>query len=217
MAPPDDSIRPRKAPAQARSQERFARILDVSAELMAQGGSGGLKVADIAARAGISLASLYQYFPDKTAIVATLADRINAGCQHQVQDAFRTVRTVAELLASVHAMIDGYYGMFLGNPLAVAVWRATQSDPRLQEIDRQDCEAHAMTLAGGLRAALPAIPVDEAVRTGRVLAETIAGTVRMAIGLAPDEGLATIRTCKSGVLEPAITACAARWGDAPSS
>ncbi|MEC9345344.1 MAG: TetR/AcrR family transcriptional regulator [Pseudomonadota bacterium] len=216
MTPPDTSIRPRKAPAQARSQERFERILEVSAELMATSGSGGLKVADIAAAAGISLASLYQYFPDKTAIVATLADRINASCQVYVQDAFRPVATIDDLLVAIHAMIDGYFGMFLSNPLSVAVWRATQSDPRLQELDREDCEKHAMTLANGLRAALPAMPDIEAIRTGRVLGEAISGTVRMAFGLPPEEGLATVETCKTTVLDPAIRACAARWSGDPT-
>jgi len=66
-----DSILPRKEPVQARSRVRFERILEVAVELIVARGMDAVAMSEIAKAAEISIASLYQYFPDKTAIIAT--------------------------------------------------------------------------------------------------------------------------------------------------
>lgn len=65
----------RRVPQQARSQERVDLILDTAAELFVEVGYESVTTNGIAARAGISIGSLYQYFPDKDAILHALADR----------------------------------------------------------------------------------------------------------------------------------------------
>src|SRR4051794_33159501 len=68
----------RRAPSQQRSRDRVERILAVAAELIAKGGSDAMKMSELAEQADISIGSLYQYFPDKSAIILTLAARYNA-------------------------------------------------------------------------------------------------------------------------------------------
>ncbi|MGO8470326.1 helix-turn-helix domain-containing protein, partial [Rhizobium leguminosarum] len=43
-------------------------------ELIESHGSDGLKMSEIVEKAGLSFGALYQYFPDKTSIIRTLAD-----------------------------------------------------------------------------------------------------------------------------------------------
>jgi len=62
-----------RAPVQARSQQRVEQILDASKALILEHGCAGLKMSDIATTAGISIASIYQYYPNKQAIIAALA------------------------------------------------------------------------------------------------------------------------------------------------
>ena len=45
---------------------------------MAEKGSEAFRMSDIVERTGVAFGSLYQYFPDKTAIIGTLAERYNA-------------------------------------------------------------------------------------------------------------------------------------------
>ena len=52
-----------------------------AAELMAEKGSEAFRMSDIVERSGVPFGSLYQYFPDKTAIIDTLAERYNAFVQ----------------------------------------------------------------------------------------------------------------------------------------
>ncbi|WP_204337509.1 TetR/AcrR family transcriptional regulator, partial [Klebsiella pneumoniae] len=65
-------------PVQKRSRERFERILQCAAAVMAEKGGEAFRMSDIVERTGIPFGSLYQYFPDKAAIIGTLAERYNA-------------------------------------------------------------------------------------------------------------------------------------------
>ncbi len=65
----------RRQPRQARSKERVRRILEAAEALFLAGGVGATTTNAIAARAGVPIGSLYQFFPDKAAILRSLAQR----------------------------------------------------------------------------------------------------------------------------------------------
>lgn len=65
----------RHRPQQTRSQERVDLILDTAARLIAEIGYETVTTNAIAERAGISIGSLYRYFPDKDAILRGLSVR----------------------------------------------------------------------------------------------------------------------------------------------
>lgn len=65
----------RRAPRQARAQETVRAIVQAAAALLAERGYGGLTTNAIAERAGVSIGSLYQYFPDKRAILLVLREQ----------------------------------------------------------------------------------------------------------------------------------------------
>lgn len=81
MAPPD-RFRARKQPKQQRSAETRERILSAAARVFAEYGYRGGTTNRIAAAADISIGSLYQYFPNKDAILAALTDaHMEAGAE----------------------------------------------------------------------------------------------------------------------------------------
>jgi len=65
----------RRRPQQARSQQTVDSILDAAADLVAEAGYESVTTNAIAERAGISIGTLYRYFPDKDAILRGLAVR----------------------------------------------------------------------------------------------------------------------------------------------
>jgi AcrR family transcriptional regulator len=65
----------RRQPKQARSQERVHHILDAAEQLFIESGYEQTTTRAIATRAEIPVGSLYQFFPDKAAIMRALADR----------------------------------------------------------------------------------------------------------------------------------------------
>ncbi|HVJ61762.1 MAG TPA: helix-turn-helix domain-containing protein, partial [Tahibacter sp.] len=59
----------RKQPKQARSNELMAVILEAAAQVLAKEGAQRFTTARVAEKAGVSVGSLYQYFPNKAAIL----------------------------------------------------------------------------------------------------------------------------------------------------
>jgi AcrR family transcriptional regulator len=66
---------PRKRPGQVRSQHTVDVILEATARVLAERGYAGTNTNLIAARAGVSVGSIYQYFPNKDALIIALHER----------------------------------------------------------------------------------------------------------------------------------------------
>ena len=67
--------KPRKRPAQSRSRATVEAILDAAAHILLTQGIGAASTNRIAGKAGVSIGSLYQYFPNKTALIGALRRR----------------------------------------------------------------------------------------------------------------------------------------------
>ncbi len=76
MSPPKDpSLKPRKEAKQQRAARTIDFILEATERIMERDESIELTTNDIAANAGLSIGSLYQYFPNKESIVVALVRR----------------------------------------------------------------------------------------------------------------------------------------------
>lgn len=79
---PTDRFRERKQPKQVRAAETRQRILASAAQVFAEYGYAAGTTNRIAERAGVSIGSLYQYFPNKDAVLRALMDaHVEAGAQ----------------------------------------------------------------------------------------------------------------------------------------
>jgi AcrR family transcriptional regulator len=72
---PQKRLRPRKTPSQPRSEETVASIIEAAAQILEAQGFDGFNTNAVAARAGVSIGSLYQYFPGKDALTVALIRR----------------------------------------------------------------------------------------------------------------------------------------------
>ena len=66
---------PRKIPTQARSRMMVETILASTAEVLVKQGYAGTNTNLVAQRAGVSVGSVYQYFPNKDSLIAALHER----------------------------------------------------------------------------------------------------------------------------------------------
>lgn len=107
MTPRPGTPRPRRRPQQKRSQETVRAILQAAAEVLVTHGYGKATTNRIAARAGVSIGSLYHYFPGKQAVYAALIDHTIAETTTMV------IRESGSILAnsSLHRSMRDIIGM----------------------------------------------------------------------------------------------------------
>eukprot|EP00435_Cladocopium_sp_Y103_P077268 s1_g1007.t1 len=132
----------RKIPTQARAKERFERILDAARSLIEENGSEHLKMSDVATRAGVPIGSVYQYFPDKAAIIITLAERIMELVHDGLAQAMGEVTCLEEGEAALKSTLMAYYELFLAEPVACDIWFGIQADKTLNVLDIEDSRAN---------------------------------------------------------------------------
>jgi len=112
---PTRPLNPRKTPLQARAVETRGRILDAAARVFSRHGYAAGTTNRIAAEAGLSIGSLYQYFPNKDAILVSLVrahvaegtDAVLAAVDDArrlpAEDLSGRVRRLVDALVDVHA------------------------------------------------------------------------------------------------------------------
>jgi AcrR family transcriptional regulator len=137
---------PRRVPKQERSRALVAGVLDAADRLLGAEGGGALSTTRLAREAGVSVGSLYQYFPDTGAIVAALATR------HM--DAFEALMhdVVAQPPAVLRddpagALLELFAARYRAEPGYRALWFGPHLTEELREADRRNKRA----LARGLR------------------------------------------------------------------
>ena len=126
---------PRKRPRQARSIETVEALLEATARVLVKHGYDGLSTNRVAEQAGVSIGSLYQYFPSKEALVAELLEKYSVHFQELVigmlaSDQDRSPRTVAK--AIVRAMVE----LKRTNPKLARVLR--EQIPRVGRMNRYE-------------------------------------------------------------------------------
>jgi AcrR family transcriptional regulator len=105
----------RRVPVQGRSVARVARMLDACATLVDELGYDGLTTTLLAERAGVAIGSVYQFFPDKRAIVQALTMR-NLEAYLQRLGARITEERFEHWWNAVDAAIDEYIAMHRTTP-----------------------------------------------------------------------------------------------------
>jgi AcrR family transcriptional regulator len=102
---------PRKSASQKRSQAMVEALLDATARVLTKQGYDRASTNRIAATAGVSVGSLYQYFPNKEALVAALVARHNREMLQLLRDALKEVASLDLATAMrkvVRAAVDAH-------------------------------------------------------------------------------------------------------------
>ncbi len=104
---------PRKRPRQERAKATVDSILEATARVLVKQGFDGLNTNAVASAAGVSIGSLYQYFPNKEALVSALIERhmedMNASVLAELTRVAKlpigeAARCVVELTIKAHAV-----------------------------------------------------------------------------------------------------------------
>ncbi|MFS2162886.1 TetR/AcrR family transcriptional regulator [Variovorax sp. Varisp62] len=166
------SVTPRKTPRQERSRATVDAITQAATYILVKRGWDKLSTNAIAERAGVNISSLYQYFPNKEAIVAELERRHVAQARQTLANALsqlpvqRSLRDALGVL--VQSMVDEH-------KIAPAVHRAIAEElPRSVRCVRRDGSPVDQRLLQALRPYMKNVPDPEfALQIGLVAAHAV--------------------------------------------
>jgi len=114
-------LSPRKTARQQRSRATVDALLEATADILIRHGYARLTTNRIAERAGVNIASLYQYFPGKEALVAELRRRHGAEQRTAVRRVLSerrgrgfkaTLRALVSTGIAAHAVLPALHGVF---------------------------------------------------------------------------------------------------------
>ncbi|WP_394839268.1 TetR/AcrR family transcriptional regulator [Pendulispora rubella] len=109
----------RRKPIQERSQETVRAIVDAAARILPRRGYAHTTTNEIAARAGVSIGSLYEYFRDKDAIVRALIDRHFAEAEAMFEERVASVAprvTTMPLEDVLRVLVQAFLDFHADNP-----------------------------------------------------------------------------------------------------
>ncbi|MEP0068168.1 TetR/AcrR family transcriptional regulator [Pyruvatibacter sp.] len=199
----DASIR---APQQARSRRRVDDILGATKDLIVEHGSAGLKIQDIAARAGITAGSIYQYFPNKGAIIEELGHQYFAAAGGLIVDHLNPKPgSMEEMEDRLRVIFEAYVDLHIADPVARDIFRAVAADKSLEELDRQDTLRNVKNAYAATKHLFAPEQAAEVRRRLWLSFQMSRAVVAMVIDAGPKERIALIRSAQdmlSGAINP---------------
>lgn len=190
-----DDLAPRRRPVQARSRERVESILQHAAAMITEKGVDGVSMSAIARSSEMSLASLYRYFPNKSAIVCALAeDHVD-----RMEQALR--ERLHELTPdnAVDTLIDLYYDFYCNEPGYRAIWSGVESMPELQALDLRELHTNARDLYQWLTHHFPESPEDRRWSASLMVPRAVGTILRLAMTLPAPEANGLLKELKGMV------------------
>jgi len=176
----------RRIPTQARSKAKYDAIIATAKELIGERGNDAVSMREIAKQAEVPISSIYQYFPDKNAILEAI-----------MQDHFDLIRTFIkgfvdschsqqDLKNGIEAGIDLFYSSFKKDPALASLWAGLQANSELKALDAEDSHINAEIITHRIMAMSSKHSHDDIYQAALLLLHTSGMTVRLALDM-PDE------------------------------
>lgn len=141
------SIVPRRLPSQKRSKETVKRILSATVSLLEENGIEAVTAINVSKKAGINVASFYQYFPNKNAVVLALfqswLDWVMATFDEIEKESFLKL-TWSDFFIRLGDAV--FKGSFISYRAAAELLRIMEMSPELKRMN----EKHGSAVAGRL-------------------------------------------------------------------
>ena len=161
----------RRTPAQARSRERVERVLEAASRIVVDQGVDALTTRGVSAAAGVPVATLYQYFADRDAILLALVERDTVEMDEQVREDLGALR-VLSVASLVETTMRAYIKVYERRPDFVEIWLRGRTNAAVHDYGRTHnqrtaAELRAFAIDAGLaRPELPEAAAELAVEIG---------------------------------------------------
>jgi len=174
MTAREQRLEPRKPPVQKRSKATVDVILSAAAQVFEAHGYAAGTTNRIAERAGVSIGTLYQYFPSKEAIAVALLERHVADTDHRLHE--WVGHMVAEqhgLRPALHDYVTGMLDMHSGRPRLQHILLEETPLPERVHQALLEAERRAAKIVAGLLRVYPEIRRTHLEQAGFLVVQTV--------------------------------------------
>ena len=199
---------PRKSPVQARSTASVEAILDATIQVLLAVGIERLTTTRVATRAGVSVGTLYQYFPNKSALLQAVLTRHLSAVANAIQQVCEEQRG-GSLETMVTAVINGFFAVKMKDvKTSVALYSVSSSVDGVRILKRTNLQSN-QAIAAMLTSATHPPPDPELAAS--ILQGALAGVSRRLLeSPAPEKQLIPIRREMIRMATAYLTAIAAQ-------
>lgn len=159
----------RAVPKQARAAATYARLLDAAVVVLVDRGLQGFNTNVVAETAGVNVATLYHYFPDKNAVLRELFDRNERVRVDFVVHHLELLPRADDLRVWVGVLVDYLLTARLNEPAGAVLRRAWRAVPELTVVEEERNSALVTAVAAALQGRFAHQPAVRLQTTARVL------------------------------------------------
>lgn len=175
----------KRVPQQERSQARFEAVLKAALRLFAARGYENTSMREIAREARMPIATVYQYFPMKLAIVremwtrytSAITDTLEEGIRKFLQNGTEDPNRLNEII------IDKMAGLQASNPAFIEIWSCVTASIELRALNVEDTLHNARAIADALRQKHPECDPSALYDRALITIEAASATTRLALTL----------------------------------
>jgi AcrR family transcriptional regulator len=188
-------VKPRRLPTQERSRARVERILAAAIAEFSEHGYDAATTEGIAARAGTSIGSIYQFFPNKHALFLALCDELlreASGVFERYLERAKAGQPWDEVLDEV---IDAFVALH-DLPGFRAVWTNLQLSAEFLVAGAKLNDAFAARTRVIVAARLPGVPLKKQATVATMIVEVISAMLIVAVRQGEPQGAAIVAETK---------------------
>lgn len=171
-----------KEPRQSRSKAMVDAIFEATLRVLPTVGNEKLTTTKIAEVAGVSVGSLYQYFPSKDALVGAVIDMAMKACNADIEKKIDEIGTSHDSIdSSVNAMIDFMMELFLAERARVAeIYKRAPELGKIQSL--LNLRRHSIDrMATKFEELEPGLAREEYERVAYICANSVMGVIHTAL------------------------------------
>ncbi|MBZ9741343.1 MULTISPECIES: TetR/AcrR family transcriptional regulator [unclassified Mesorhizobium] len=188
---------PRRRPKQERSRERIDAILSTTMRLIGEKGIDAVTMKEVGALAGGPIATVYHYFPNKSAILAMLYERFSEVSRARFGAIIAEIQEPGDVTAAADRLLDDYFGRVSADPAIQDLQNAIQADKALQHLDIAETRHQSKIFCDHVGPMLQAGQREPFARLVFLIFQLAGGVVRLALTQDQEEGRRTIEDYRS--------------------
>jgi AcrR family transcriptional regulator len=173
-----------RTPKQSRSQQRVDLILAAARTIIGERGSANLSIADIAAQAGVTPGSIYQYFPNRSAVLAAMAERYLEDLGQRMTAVLDSRPTDFTSTADkIDELVELFFQMNLQDPVMGDILLGLVTDKSLRDLNKRDTQAKVGLVTSAFTNVLTSEQQRDFPLTALLIVEFVEAVVRAALDL----------------------------------